>query len=239
MHKFDEDVGSYLGKKLRGGWSQSVSLQAGGNQQATGLSMNLPDADTYTVQFSMDQRPSYVIGPSVKIASCQAIIEWCIEGVTLFRIVDVADGQSVSGRGQSVKVILFDTSPKTTGGPTYQVSTLVSKGVRGDTLKPPTLIALNRAGLPPTANVQVSVPVNPSAGVISVEVVVEREAAADPAPQVDVQQLLPFPAPGVVKAYDPDINIGFVAMHPQAAQVNVINNGTATVAVTITWGIDG
>jgi hypothetical protein len=223
----EADPGEDMSTSIKArGWSASGVIHTNATDTVS-LQQVFPEAGNYTVQFAVNP-PN-----STTFLKPTAIIQWVVQGNTVTRQVDVGNGVSVTGVGESVKVVVQDVN----GDPThvaYGVSIVVAPGTRASTSLPPTLSGTNV-----TLGVggSVSLPV-PPAGVTSVEVAIAGVLTSSPT-GVLVSQ---FNAATTVKEYDvlPDTTAGFVSLAPGAAEVSVANLDAAhSVNVTITWGIDG
>lgn len=249
------------GRTLKNGASRAQII--GNANQTFDLQYDLDDGGTYTVEFYVGPiQQTLAAGGVAASPKPQAEIQWCVEGNTVFRTVDVGNAVSISGRGQKVKVKVYDTGPlagsPTLVGPipsiTYPVAILVTKGIRANYLIPPAVVNVSTTnGLiaPAGTTVNFPIPTNPidetPIGVSSVEVVViPTSAGAIPAQvaapwagtnPVTVVALVPH---NQAKSWDPTLNVGFVSLPPGTTSINVINNTAAqNVVAFVTWGIEG
>lgn len=249
------------GRTLKNGASRAQIIGNSGNQQFD-LQYDLDDGGTYTVEFYVG--PAQKLVPSAVPASPkpQAEIQWCVEGNTVFRTVDVGNAVSISGRGQKVKVRVYDIAP-VAGSPTligpvpginYPVAILVTKGIRANYLIPPAVVEPSTGSgliVPVGGSANFVIPTNPiddtPIGVSSVEVVViPTSAGAIPA---QVGALWAGTNPVTVaanvphnqsKSWDPTLNTGYISLPPGTTDITVTNNTAAqNVVVFVTWGIEG
>jgi hypothetical protein len=174
---------------------------------------------------------------------CIAIVTWKVEGNQVRRVIDVGSGVTISGVSQSVDVQVQDQSWTVFGpaGVQYDVSALVSRGVRPSTSLPPILYsAIDQASgaysIAPGASVIVPVPID--SGVVSAEVsVYDTTTPATEPVFLEVQQRN---ALITNKIYSPVMQPGFVKIVGNSDNLRITNNsGADTVYVTVTWGIDG
>lgn len=132
-----------IGSKKQG-WSASGKLLSGDRSRKVNLQADFPTPESYVVEFYVKARAS-LTAPSVYSfpARTKALITWSVEGNSVSRIVDVANGVSVQGVGQAVRVVMYDDSQ--TGGVIdgeYEVSMQVAPGSRGTDAIPPTYTSI-------------------------------------------------------------------------------------------------
>lgn len=138
-------TGTTYGKKT--GWGTSGTLTTGRKDRSVSIQADFEragPATTYTISFGKSNNPA-----SNNPIFAEALITWAVEGNYVSRRVTIADGTSISGVGQAVKVILTDnTQPAISGNPLfdpvvpadYSVSVQLAPGVRGADEQPPTLV---------------------------------------------------------------------------------------------------
>lgn len=205
-------------------------------------------AGTYTVQFAIGSLPA---AANVK-AQAQAFITWSVNGQSVQRRVSVANGTSVTGVGESVKVVIVDTTNQVNPPwvlplkftAQYRVSALVVKGTRPSVQQPPVLLpedTVQFAGGPGWEQGQaflngggdfIDAPVTPDMGVISVFVTGAKTAVGA------TQVLVLGENSTVLKVYDPVVYPGWVPI-PGAAVVRITNVTAIAQVVSIALGIDG
>lgn len=224
------------------GWQVTGSLFARRTAPNVSLNKDFPEADTYSVQFSVLKSPS---SPVV----IEADIFWSVAGgAAVSRTVSVANGTTISGQGQGVKVVIRDATPALGGfaaaDTEYVVGAQVSKGGRSARNQPP--IFVNGPGT--TENIQTitalavgtfNIPVN--AGPISAFVGIAPSAAG----ALAVQPTIGFRNTGLTLTnYAAEINRGvmggiFLPIPPGANQVVIQNNAAVDIVANIIYGIDG
>lgn len=234
------DVTNPGGKKAKG-WSASGNLQAG--TSTVSISAQKPfeaEAGVYTVQFNVIVP---LTNPAGGLIQCrpQAIVSWGVEGGTVVRRFDVANGTSVSGVGQSVKVSLSDVSGNVDGTP-YPASIQISPGVRPTTGQPPTL--LNAPGgiapiLLAKAGGSASIAVPTDAGVISAMINYGSNGAVTNENVLQIFELNSLGFTNKIYFASPDNPI-FVPVSPLTTSLFIQNNDpNIAYDATLTWGIDG
>lgn len=222
------------------GWQGSTELVTGTVSPIVILSANFPKSGEYTIEFNLIANPG-----SNQPIQAVAMVKWSVEGSTVTRLLNIADGASISGVAQGVTVFAYDATVPVNGGEVspvaYVVTAQVAKGVRGTNKQPPTLIPPNslagRVDVEPASTVLVPIPAG--AGVISVYVTAGFIGSPEPdSNAIFVTQVfgaIPFTA----KQYDPR---DFPDWVPLAAGVDAIglrNNSGAEVLFSVQFGIDG
>jgi hypothetical protein len=240
-----------------GGWSVPCKLITGGGQGNGQL--NYPsghEAETFTVQFDVVPPTG---GASNGAYDCYALLQWTLEGNRVQRQVSVGNGVSVTGTGVGLLVTLYDISQAITSetdtslNRPYTVNILVAPGTRASTTQLPTLkVQINWGGGPTDSPFDLNagssspvIPVPQQAGVIALEcVAVSDQASAQPGTAIVVPNILVICMDATggknYKRWNPCINTGFVAIPPNTAAVQIVNQDTLNDSViTLTWGIDG
>jgi hypothetical protein len=232
------------------GWGTSGKLTTGDLVGQVTLQANFEETGTYTIEFSMDTNAL-----SNNPIFAEALITWSIEGNYLQRRVNVADGISVSGVGQAVKIQMMDATSNITGpinAVQYGVACQVAKGVRGSNKQPPTLVP--RGTLPPSADGSgngsgnftigpgpistLFVPVPQNSGLISLFVTTldTSTGTSQPGDIIIVQQYNGT----VVRDYDPYIYRDWVPLAAGVDAIEIFNtNPSDTYRVSLTFGVDG
>ena len=241
------DTGTTRGPK--NGWGQAGKLLTGNPQSQVTMQAQFDEPGTYTVQFSKADNPA-----SNNPIFTVAIITWSVEGHFLTRKVNVADGVSVSGVGQAVRVQLNDATPNNLGTPTgeeYDVSVQVARGVRGTNKQPPILIggesvppssvgSGGNGGLYTVLNGGTAViPIPTGSGVISVYVTVAAAPPA-PAPIAEMAVLANLNYAGLAfKMWDPRDFPDWVPIVPGTNSISLVNTSGQTTVWSVAFGIDG
>src|SRR5208282_3122266 len=225
-----------------GGWQQSGELTTGDPDDKVTMACNFPRAEFYTVQFSVDFPVTF--GDANPIQAI-ADLEFSIEGNTVRRRVNIADGMTVAGMAQAIKVYASDdTQPYSgpVGKKQYPVSMQVARGSRGNYLVPPTLVANSPAPgnlywtVPAASTVDVPVPQN--VGVTGVWVTVVRDPFG-PIPEGNVE-VAHIKVITTLKIYDPRDQGQWVPLSPGATTIALINNDPLNAMLfTVTFAIDG
>lgn len=242
-----------------GGWSTTRMLRSGNYQLIPGLQVVFPKATAYTIDFSIDfaitNGDSPIFAKAIIIASCQ--------GNNIKRIVNVANGESITLVCEAINITFQDDTTATTIAPNpygkpstveYMVSANVSPGTRGANKQPPILIParLDLVNSSPGVsgrsgnfniprNHTLYVPIDPTAGIISTYITVAGSGAAVPVGTVVVSELQGDPTLFTqIKVFDPLINIDWVPVAPGLSTIVIQNtNGAIDISVSITLGIDG
>jgi len=107
-------------EQVKGGWSQSGPLQQFFPNQRVKCQANLPYSQYYTVQFNVTPQdlpnvtdgsgPPPLIVPYVFAYRAVATIRWSVEGNFVSRMVDVGNGNAISGPGQGFAISVQDLS---------------------------------------------------------------------------------------------------------------------------------
>ena len=253
MAHFDPTDMAMMSKSKGGGFSANVPMVTGQAQTSPGPSASFKDEDgklcaqAFTVRFG-------VLAPNIDSTlgegeyanfDAVAIIKYTVEGVSIQRMITIAQGVAISGIADSVDVQFLDITPVSQDniGINYQVFVQVAPGLRASYTLPPTLEAftdiVNGAAVIKSGIVTVVAggtaryPVPQRAGVISVEVVVS-----------DQPVFVTMGSPnGDYKKYQvlPGANYGFIVLATNSAYVTITGNGAAEASsnVTVTWGIEG
>lgn len=225
----------------KNGWQGSEVLTTGNVDRFLQFQANFEKPGAYTVQFAVtppDFQTNFA-APGFGIYTAIAEISWRVEGGDVRRVVSVANGVSVSGVGQGVKVAIRDTT--TFGAPPrdYTVFAQVAPGTRPSVQQPPTLLGfptfqtINAGGGTATINI----PAN--AGVISSEVSIGPVAIAG-FPVIGVLVIQKNGGGQILKEYDPTVESGFVPVAPGCTQIDIVNQNAANnYRIQVTFGIDG
>lgn len=244
-----------VGVKLNG-WSANGQLIApsvlgGSGSGEVSLQANFDDPGNYTIEFSV-QTPGNFSFNRVQ-QSVEALITWSVAGNSLSRRVTIANGTSVSGVGQGVKIRIFDASEFQAGiDPpgsvfTYDVAVQVSRGSRAANGAPPTYVPIssidqNNSSTAGLAVAQVDVPRD--AGVNSVRVVGYRVSGANRFALLQGDVIISQAAPISSSNYDyTDQSGSFVPLIPGVTRIDVIAARTYVAPseyhVTVILGVDG
>ena len=156
-----------------GGWSQSGTLFTRQPVPIVTMQANFPRASMYTVQFS-------VVPPSAPgVFDATATIQWTVKGNIIMRQCAVANGVSISGTGEAVKVTVADNTganPLIPIGSPYQVTISATPGSRPSTAITPTLHVFAAAQILGAAN-SLNIPIPQNAGVTGVMIVASSDTA--------------------------------------------------------------
>jgi hypothetical protein len=123
------------------GWQGSTQLQTGQYNRVQVLAANFPQAGEYTAEFNLTP-----LETSNLPIFAQALVTWSVEGANVTRLINIADGISISGVAQGITIAVMDaTVPNNElavipNGATYVINVQVAKGVRGTNKQPPTLV---------------------------------------------------------------------------------------------------
>ena len=227
-----------LDMEQKTGWSQGTELTPGSAQFVRFLQAQFGDHGNYTVQFNVsDPNNGSNLGAGDVIRS-RATIMWKVNGNPVTRVLDIADGTTITGVAESVDISAIDNSqvavPAT--AKKYTVVATVAKGSRPSVQQPP------RYTLPKqTVNGGViqsfTVPVD--AGVISVMVTVAPNAVGG---TIGAYQVLVHQCQNatILKSYDPRQS-DFVPIMPGTTTIQVEVDAAIAqpVVVEVTFGIDG
>ena len=223
------------GLGTKDGWSSSGKLTTGNGQQPVTMQADFPEADVYTVQFAVDP-------PTAGVYRATAQISWTVEGNTITRLVDVANGVAVSAPSQAVRVIINDATPSDAGATlnqSYGITVSATRGTRPNTGQPPTYLAFPiQVQIGPSANLQFQIP--QGAGAISLEVAAASTlATASPDLLIEQQNASAV----VLKSYrylDQGVGVGFVPLSALATEIELSNlDGVNAVNVSACFGIEG
>ncbi len=229
------NVGGNTTLNEKKGWSSSGNLIAGKADGGIGLQAKFEETPgNYTVQFAVTYPPTDQLGNIIK---ARAEIVWTVEGNDVRRLVDIANGMSVSGVGQSVKVRMYDATALGGGKQPfpYPVSAQVVRGTRPSVEHPPFLYE-NSLVVNAGSNAVFAIPQN--AGVSSVQVYVKPEPVGVNVPLGQAVLYHVTGANGVINAYDPR-EVSWVPIAPGSEKIMVQNDSAVSLRFTTVWGIDG
>jgi len=212
------------------GWSKFGVMVNNDKQKTVQLQADFPEAGTYTVQFLLVQREGTAI-------RARAIITWSVAGNSQTRIVDVANGVSVSGTAEGVAVRVIDAGYNP-GSDEYNVTVLVSKGVRASNETPPTLTPDDPFPLSIPAGTIGNIPIDTKAGIKSVMVGI---AAALAVPYATGTVHIKFldTAAAYLASYYPQDTPTWLPLPPGTRLISIANDSAVTIEATVTFGIDG
>jgi len=241
------------------GWSQSGTLVTGGNPgvlPSTGknqvpptalipLQCNFQRPTPYTAQFFTSGNPQSN-NPIVTIAT----LVWSVAGNNITRQLTVGDGVSISGTAQSLVVKAIDATTGDFSGETtlnavpYNVSILVTPGVRASTTLPPTLSPSSHdlyellQGISTTGDYTLVVP--QGVGVTSVQISVIN-ADGTVAPGTAIVEHLAYTY--TIKKYDvAQVQGLWIPIFPGTTGLGLHNentSGTSSYVYNVVYGIDG
>lgn len=163
--EFEEEDMSYKG------WSASQNLEAASGNSFQ-LQANFSEPGPYTAQFTANYPAVWGIN-----FSCVAQVDWKVEGNWVTRFINVANGTSISGTSQGVRIIVRDTSRRFVPGVTgeYFASVQVAPGTRPQTTRGPIYQPDPPIFVPSMGTVQIPFPV--TAGVTSIMVLAPSHLA--------------------------------------------------------------
>jgi hypothetical protein len=240
------NTGSTLTPKY--GWGQAGKLTTGRTDRMVTMQATFPDSYTYTAEFSKDDNPL-----SNNPIFAEALITWATEGHFVSRRINVANGCSISGVAQSVKVIITDATGNLRGAPNnveYGVAVQVSRGVRGANKQPPVLVPgvakgiggthVGGSGFYPVFGSGVDVPVPQNAGIISVFVTVGASPMVGPVTQPqDTFRVVHSYLATALKIYDPRNFPDWVPIAPGVDTIELQNFSGAEYDFSVIFGVDG
>lgn len=237
------------GGRIKTGWGQSGEILPGSNQKVS-MQCNLdagPGAGNYTVQFN-------IINPG-EVVNAEALISWRVEGQEVTRRISIADGTSVTGVGQAIRVTMYDATPPVfvSGTPKpYVVSVQVAPGVRASTTQPPYLIPFKAPPYVPfdvvtnpapgggftfavAAGGTVDIDIPNNAGVNQVYVTaISTGAIADGTSFAELTD-----GTTTLKIWDTQANMGWIPSVAGASVLTLSNGGLTPIRYSVTFGVEG
>src|SRR6185369_7586154 len=232
-----------LAKLQSGGWAQGGIIRPGVTTDTVGLQATFPKAQTFTAQFSIEDRNTALLG---EVVGAIATLKWSINGQHVRRQVSCANGMSISGVAETVSISITDASfinpanlAQYTG---YHVSANVAPGTRPSQQQPPYLDTSGTLGLASNILVagpsSINYPVPQDAGVISVFTAISTTNHV-PAPDNSIV-VVQTTTPGTrLKSYDPR-QAEWVPIAPGCTNL-LIEGGAAWLGSFVfpIFGIDG
>jgi len=209
-----------------GGWSASGNLIMTDHLKDVTLQAVFPVSTDYTIEFSKrDGQGSTTL----------AEIVWSVEGNSVRRVVDVFNGQSVTGVGQGVRIRIFDNTVDKPAS-TYTVSVQVAPGTRGTFVNPP----YREAGFATIAGgaifVLTDIPLD--TGIHSIAILISS-AGGVPIPDQSLQiKHIDSSGPTTLRQYDPR-QWFWVPIAPGTDRIGIENFNAFPVNFSITLGVDG
>jgi len=254
-HIFDDDDDIELpggGTSKQHAWGVSGKLVTGGNQ-TQGLLANFDEPGEYTIEFGIELPTTQHATYSPPRA--EADITFSAAGFAITRRVTLSNGLTISGTGQSVRVVIRDVVTKlglTTHNPfpgeEYLVTATVVKGVRPTGPIPPMLSpdgavtggATGEGGTyfidPGLTGASANVPVPQGVGVTGVFVSIGASAAIPTGLLVVEMYGHNHSGAGY---YDPRL-FQWVPLVPGVEQINIVTKvGCPPVFATVYFAIDG
>lgn len=210
----------------RTGWAVSGSLLTGNTSNTVSLQANFGKASIFTVQVDVTTPDSGAVP--------QVTISYTVNGVPVSRTIDVAAGASISGVAEAVRVLVTDNTPTPmmTAGNTYPVTITIGTYPRPGGSYPTVTGKYNTAVTSGGGQLTTRVP----AGAQGVYVFAWPETGTT----IDLEITQATSVGPLFKALQtvgiPDQPIPLVA---GAKFVNVINNGSTNVDVTVIFSVDG
>lgn len=131
---------------IKHGWSQSGTMKIADSRNTVGLQVQFDEEDVYTVQVGVTP-PTYPEGYGVPVGEAAPYwakvgITWKVNGVYIYREMDLGNGASMSAPAEAVEVRIIDYTPARypaahpSAGIFYPVTITVSRGVRASTVRP-------------------------------------------------------------------------------------------------------
>ncbi len=229
----------------RSAWGGGGKLITGDVQKQISIQFTFKESGAHIVQFNFSPPIQEVGVLTVFPVSTEALITWETNGNTVVRRVSVVDGCTVQGSGESVKIVVYDTTPGAIAiGKEYDVSISVGPGTRGSFTNPPILFEDGGAVHAITAgNNPLVLAVPEDAGVNSVLVTVATLSGlplTEQGIQVSQQTGLAVNGGIVLAVYDCRA-LAFAPLLPGCRLLSIRNqrSGTETIRVQAIWGIDG
>src|SRR3972149_4041104 len=131
------------------GWSKSGTMTSGDRSAKVSLQANFRHTGNYTVQFKLFPKPGGAPLPPSFFAPIQAeaSIVLSVEGNSVERRLSLANGASLTGVAQGVRIVVSDVTetagPPILLGQAYFVGITVAPGVRGSDSTAPVLVRQN------------------------------------------------------------------------------------------------
>lgn len=233
--------------RKRVAWARSGKLISGDDSRSVSLQYTFETPGVHTIQFNMIVPTLKPAVPHTAVIKAEALVTWETNGCTVTRRLSIGDGTTIQGVGESVKVVMYDTTDLGDSAPSpddlgivYAVSAACSPGTRGSFTNPPVLSENNVAVVVTAGNSAfVSVPADAGANSVCVSVGSPNGLPIlDNVPQV--KQLLGGTGSAVLQWYDPR-NFAFAPIAPGVRTVELRNTSLTGQALyfSVTWGIDG
>ncbi len=223
-------------KAKSGGWAAFGKLFPGSNDQNVTLQVEFPISTTYTVQFSVSDPNT-----AVDRVQAEAEITWNVEGNFVRRLVNCANGVSVTGVAQGAKVVIRDASlVGALNTPVeYLVSVQIAPGPRSGQQNPLFAPIPNFVSIADASTEVFQIPAGAVA--VYVAVVPNVPGAALPSNGVLVIQRTVAPISNTVFQWSPLVNTEWIPLVGGAAEILVANNvgGAAQISASVVFAIDG
>lgn len=221
---------------MQNAWSCTNTIQPGQKGQQVTLQTDIfPEPGNYTAQFNITD-PNLGLPGGTQIL-LRAEVTWYVNGNSVRRVIDVADGISITGTAEKVNIRVYDDS--TIVGPlanvkTVGVSITVARGTRANIEQPPTYYLANWT-IDPGNQAMVDIPDNIGAASVFVTVGPIVIGTAIGAYDVMVNQ----EASTRFKYYDPR-QTDWVPLAPGVTRIRVeVSAAAPAVNVVVVLGIDG
>jgi len=240
---------SGTGDVRSGGWSATGQLTAGDTLKTVSMQALFDGAQNYTLEF-FTSGLSYDANGNPMFA--KANITWTVEGNQIVRQITIADGTSITGTGQGVRVIISDATVDVLGAGigtrSYIAGVTLSKGTRGSSKQPPTLAYVAPAsaggsinGLVVPAGTTRKIDVPQGVGINSVMItssnLVVDGAAELPRGGIIVQHIAGS-SDVILRQYDPRF-YDWVPVTPAMARLFLKNPSLDDQVMSVVYGIDG
>ena len=229
-----------LNKRVTG--AMLTPMIIGQNQLGNSINQDELIPGTYTLQFGfvgVDPDPDT---GKINLPTTRAIITWKVDGQQQRRVISIVPGSAISGvcNGVDVKIEDVPIEGRSTNGMRYSVQTTLSRGTRGNTQQPPTLVDSITQSIATLSIEPFDVPED--AGVISVYCLISiGNFSAASAPKVtDFQISFADPAAALLgSTYPLAAGAGWIPLPPGTQQVNVANGTAETAFCQLIWGVEG
>lgn len=234
-----------FGRKLTA--SFLTPMTTGQTRPGNSINQDGMEPGAYTLQFSFVNIQGEIGGGNpgrIDTPTAQASIIWKVGGQQQKRIISISQGAAIQGVCNGVEVSITDFSAQSLSMPvglTYAVQATLSRGDRGTSLQPPTLVN-DFLGIVVQPGTFQSILVPQESGAISAYILVASNqvgAANQLAPNL-VTAVFATNFGGFLSQHYPMVNASWVPLPPGTGEVIFFNNSAANPAgITVIWGIEG